>query len=170
MNPEPRDGATLLAAPTQLAWVPGAGVLAHDIYFGANDGAVSAAIPGSPEHFGSPAISQVPVGALTPGAYYWRVDETTGAGVERGDLWRFRIFGAAPDALRVVKNAAGGPRLTWQGVDAAAGFDVLRCAAPTPSCIPAIVASVPAVQREWDDPAAVEPIIWYQLDVTPCLP
>ena len=108
--------------------------------------------------------------ALAPGTYYWRVDETGAAGTQAGEVWRFRVFGPAADALRVGKNATGEPQLTWRGVEAAATHAVLRCDASAAPCVPVVVDAVPAWERAWDDLSATEALVFYRLGAEPCLP
>lgn len=64
-----------------LTWRPGAGAVAHDVWFG---------VEFPLEYRGRRSSAEYAPGPLEPGrAYYWRVDEVSAAGIRTGFTWRF---------------------------------------------------------------------------------
>lgn len=174
MNPSPPDGRALLLAPAGLAWTPGALATSHDLYVSDDLAALLAAGPGSPEHRGNLAVPSwiPPADLLRPDrTWYWRVDERGPSGTATGDPWRFALVGSVGDSLRVRKSATGAPILIWQRPGATESFEILRCADTGPGdCPRSPVATLPGDLAEWEDPGAVESLVWYEVASTPCLP
>jgi hypothetical protein len=99
-GPTPTDGSADVRGPSDdlarpiLEWLPGDDVATHDVYFGADFNEVNDAIDTDPNVFmvtlpeedvnyvyGEDLVS------LT--TYYWRIDETKGSTVTKGNVWRF---------------------------------------------------------------------------------
>ena len=94
-NPDPTAGATDVPADVVLNWAPTAGATAHDVYFGDSRDAVAAAEIGNP--LGVTVVAghdanSYDVGRLAFGQiYYWRIDEVTADGTNRGAVWSFTV-------------------------------------------------------------------------------
>lgn len=174
MNPAPADGAALLAPPLEFSWVAGADAVTHDLFVGSDLAAVRAALPGAPEFRGNLAeTSWTPAADLLAagGTWYWRVDERLGAAVATGDTWRFLVLGGVGDSLRVRKSAAGRPVLSWGREQSSEAFEILRCApALAGDCPRSLTDEVPGSVLDWEDPAASEPLVWYEVRSRPCVP
>jgi hypothetical protein len=86
-QPTPADGAKYLNPDVKLSWSRGLAAKLHYVYFGDNLDQVNNA---------TGAVSQItttytPAGPLAHNkTYYWRVDESDGATVHKGDVWSFR--------------------------------------------------------------------------------
>ena len=100
-NPNPKDGAMLLATWANLSWRAGDFAVSHDVYIGDDFDAVNA---GAEETFvGNQTETMLVVGfpgfpvpdGLVPGTtYYWRVDEVNEADPDspwKGPVWSFSI-------------------------------------------------------------------------------
>lgn len=76
-----------------LRWRPGAGAVAHHLYFGTNRTQVAEARPGDDLYRGRCLTNSYEIAGLSHFAeYFWRVDqEDTRGQIVRGELWRFRI-------------------------------------------------------------------------------
>ena len=88
-QPNPTDGAAYLDPNVTLTWSAGIDTVSHDVYFGADESAVT---EGTGNTFqGNQAELRFAAGTLAPGtAYYWRIDEVDESGAKRtGALWRF---------------------------------------------------------------------------------
>jgi hypothetical protein len=85
-GPQPADGAADVMLDAPLSWRPGREVTSHQVFFGADSGAVAAGTAASAtlaEHSYAPA-------AMAFGTkYYWKVSEIGDAGIYQGDLWSF---------------------------------------------------------------------------------
>jgi len=100
-NPNPKDGAVLVATWATLSWRAGDFAVSHDVYIGDDFDAVNA---GAEETFiGNQTATMLVVGfpgfpvpdGLVPGTtYYWRVDEVNEADPDspwKGPVWSFSI-------------------------------------------------------------------------------
>jgi hypothetical protein len=86
-DPSPPDGAKFVDPNIILGWAPGFGSKLHTIYFGDNFDDVNNAVVGVPQ-----AETNYSPGTLElEKTYYWRVDEFSGAAIEKGDVWSFTI-------------------------------------------------------------------------------
>jgi len=116
LNPDPADGGTVNLSLDHLDWSTSPVAVTYDVYLGDSLASVAAAGPGSPEHFGNVAESEVALPTpLGPGeTLYWRVDVVSHYGVLTGDVWSFLVAPIAvqPGTVSVVgvTNAAD-PRL-----------------------------------------------------------
>jgi hypothetical protein len=93
-NPHPADGDTNVPRDTMLSWSPGVVAGSHDVYVGADFGAVNDANTSSQEFKGNQNVdvnSYEPSDPFVIGqTYYWRIDEINpGYGDSRGDVWSF---------------------------------------------------------------------------------
>jgi len=86
-DPVPADGLKYVLPDVTLNWTPGLGAKLHYVYFGDNFDDVNSA---------DMALPQADT-TYTPGTleldktYYWRVDESDGITMQKGDVWSFTI-------------------------------------------------------------------------------
>jgi hypothetical protein len=99
-GPNPKNGSLIEQTTVMLTWKPGDFADVHNVYFGDDADAVTAATPEDADIFAgtlSTEILVVGMGAdtLTPGeTYYWRVDEVNDANAAspwKGNVWSFEI-------------------------------------------------------------------------------
>ncbi|MGD0784959.1 MAG: LamG-like jellyroll fold domain-containing protein [Sedimentisphaerales bacterium] len=92
----PIPGSTDVKIDTDVNWVPAAGVVSQNVYFGTNPGALNL-IPTNPENH-TPGLNIVYNNKLKPGdsnalalstIYYWAVDSDFGSGPVDGPSWSF---------------------------------------------------------------------------------
>ena len=96
-DPDPVDGETGVARNAAVSWLSGLNSDGHDVYFGDNAAAVSAASdPNTLPGRGRQVVGDTdydPPGDLDLGkAYYWRIDEVNGVSRVaewKGDVWSF---------------------------------------------------------------------------------
>ncbi|GEM_PF-354434 len=91
-DPAPYNGARWVDPDTDLGWTGGLNAIAHEVYFGTDEAAVA---DGTGETFKvkQPAITFDP-GPLQAGTtHYWRIDEVSTAGTEKGQVWSFTTIG-----------------------------------------------------------------------------
>ncbi|MEN6577112.1 MAG: LamG-like jellyroll fold domain-containing protein [Phycisphaerales bacterium] len=94
-RPKPSNGATDVLTDVVLSWVPTDGAVAHDVYFGTDVDAVTAAEIANP--LGVMVVAghdanSYDVGHLAYGqTCYWRIDEVTADGTSRGAVWSFAV-------------------------------------------------------------------------------
>jgi len=91
--PEPWDNRKGVSVDADLAWLPGAGAISHDVYFGTDKAAVQA---GDQSTFKSNQmlLSFEPGTLAENTTYYWRIDERLDDGTARpGKLWSFKTVG-----------------------------------------------------------------------------
>jgi hypothetical protein len=91
-QPEPANGAVLdRENPVVLAWMPGDGATAHNVYLGADKDQL-------PLVGATQAETAYDAGFLAPATYFWQIGEIQADGAEvKGDLWSFVV----PDYLAV---------------------------------------------------------------------
>lgn len=89
-NPSPADGTRGVLPESPLTWISGPSADGHDVYFGTDRNAVSAADVNSPQYQGRHSNPEFTPG-ITPDSaqYYWRVDTVTGGQPNRGDVLAF---------------------------------------------------------------------------------
>jgi len=94
-QPYPADEATDVDPDVTLCWVPGASVLSHDVYMGTGFDDVDTATTDSHPNVSYANVdvnNYNPPGTLDLGAsIYWRVDEVTGSGANKGPVWSFTV-------------------------------------------------------------------------------
>lgn len=84
-NPYPADGMIDVLTGQTLSWAPGFGAQTHTVYLGNDANEVANADSGGTV---VGEASYIPAEPLAPGqTYYWRVDETSNAGVTKGTVW-----------------------------------------------------------------------------------
>jgi hypothetical protein len=83
---EPAVGTVLeQEIPVLLAWVPGDGVTAHNVYVGTDEAQLPLVAPAHPDTVYDAA-------PLMPGPYFWQIGEIQADGAEvKGDIWSFAI-------------------------------------------------------------------------------
>ncbi len=92
-NPVPADGVKYISLDQDLAWSKGIGALFHTVYFGEDFDVVSTATTGG---WMVADLLQDP-GPLKPDTtYYWRVDEFTPTGTQKGPVWSFHTLPEIP--------------------------------------------------------------------------
>jgi hypothetical protein len=90
-EPVPADGAKFVNPNADLSWTAGLGARLHYVYFGDNFDDVNNATGGLPQ----PATTYA-LDTLEPEkTYYWRVDESDGINMQKGDVWIFTTAGAS---------------------------------------------------------------------------
>ena len=95
-NPQPADGITGGVSPV-FRWNPGTTAVTHAVYFGTNP------TPGSAEFRGNQTSTTYtdPAPLVLGTTYYWRVDESDGAGnTYPGAVWKFTPVAAIPHNLQ----------------------------------------------------------------------
>jgi hypothetical protein len=99
----------------ELSWGPAAhGAASHDVYFGTDATAVSAATRVSPEFKGNQTAARHPLTGIDPRlTYHWRIDEIAADGtVAKGPTWWFRprrlAFPGAEGNGRFARGGRGG--------------------------------------------------------------
>ncbi len=93
-RPAPADGEPCTDPDLALTWMPGLNGLSHDIYFGADQTAVT---DGTADAFkGNVSLPNYATGPLQSGTtYYWRVDEVNAVGGKiKGPVWTFMTLPA----------------------------------------------------------------------------
>jgi hypothetical protein len=94
-NPNPADMATDVPVTQRLSWEAGALAASHDVYFGMDAGAVTAAVGDSDAtvRYANVGVEQFDPGTLEYNTtYFWRVDEVNEADPNSpwtGDVWSF---------------------------------------------------------------------------------
>jgi len=92
-DPVPWDNRKGVEVQTKLTWMPGAGALSHDVYFGTDKAAVKA---GDASVFAGNVLPSAyePETLAANTTYYWRVDERgPGDTVQTGAIWSFKTVG-----------------------------------------------------------------------------
>jgi hypothetical protein len=95
-DPEPGRGAIVdIRDADSLRWSAGDTAASHNVYFGRDRAAVTAATKDSPEYQGNQTRTSLSLAGLVEfggGDYYWRVDEVEADGsVQAGDVWKFTV-------------------------------------------------------------------------------
>ncbi len=101
---EPVDRATYVYKNTTLRWISGNEAVSYNVYFGSNVSDVANATPTTPDVFkGNQVEVEYSPGTMSPGMYYWRIDEVSQGGVTlRGDIRSFYVPGLLKEDLSVV--------------------------------------------------------------------
>ncbi|MFZ2146317.1 MAG: LamG-like jellyroll fold domain-containing protein [Sedimentisphaerales bacterium] len=110
-NPNPADGAELVALDVQLGWTAGFRAKLHTVYFGDNFDEVNNAAGGLPQG----AATYTPGTLKLAKTYYWRVDEFDAINTYKGNVWSFTSQGAVgnPDPSNGAMDVKHTPTLTW---------------------------------------------------------
>jgi len=118
-NPDPADGAELVAPDVKLSWTAGFRAKLHTVYFGDNFDDVSNAAGGLPQG----VTTYTPRGPLKLAkTYYWRVDEFDAVATYKGQVWSFTTQGGvgSPNPSNGAVDVKHTPVLAWSpGVYAA---------------------------------------------------
>ncbi|MBN2592301.1 MAG: hypothetical protein JXA81_02255 [Sedimentisphaerales bacterium] len=85
-EPKPVDNAKFVEPDVILTWTPGYGAVFHTVYFGDDFDTVSSATGGAQ----SGSVKYNPGTLDREKTYYWRVDESDGTNIYRGDVWSFK--------------------------------------------------------------------------------
>ncbi|MHC4207723.1 MAG: LamG-like jellyroll fold domain-containing protein, partial [Planctomycetota bacterium] len=88
--PEPADGAKFVDLNVQLKWTAGFGAKLHYIVFDEDFDEVSNTAMGKP--YGTTTYNPGPLKLAK--TYYWRVDESDGIEIYKGEVWSFTTEGA----------------------------------------------------------------------------
>ncbi len=121
-NPNPADGAELVATDAKLSWTAGFGAKLHTVYFGTDYDTVSNAAGGPPQ--GPTTYNPGPLQAEK--IYHWRVDEFDAATTHKGNVWGFSTPGAigSPSPADGSKDVQMVAKLSWTGAANAISHDV----------------------------------------------
>ena len=127
-NPSPTNGESEVSLNSALTWAPGSNAVMNAIYLGINSNAVAQATPDSPEFRRVQTDTYFNPALFGSTAYYWRVDEITGANTNTGPIWAFSTA-PVPDLVHrysfdetggtTVADSTGG--VGWSGVLPAGG-------------------------------------------------
>lgn len=109
-DPTPANVSTIDDPNIILMWTPGPGAVTQDVYFGTSQGSMSLIendIPAS--------TNSIPLGVLSNGNYYWRVDKFDGSTTLQGDLWTFELAvkASVPSPANEFEVGTGPIRLSW---------------------------------------------------------
>ncbi|AQQ71686.1 hypothetical protein SMSP2_02063 [Limihaloglobus sulfuriphilus] len=91
-EPSPFWGESDVKPTAELTWTAGTDATAHQVYFGTDRDAVTNATTSDPMgvYMGQfDAAQYSPTGMETATRYFWRVDEVTSSGVNKGYVWDF---------------------------------------------------------------------------------
>jgi len=89
-GPGPKSGTVDTLHDLTLTWQAGEQAVTHDVYFGSDANAVTAADQTSPLFMGNQADLSLDVSDLEWNTtYYWRVDEVGAAETWKGNVWSF---------------------------------------------------------------------------------
>ncbi len=92
-SPVPWDNVKGVDVEADLEWLPGAGAVSHDVYFGTDKAAVQAG-DASARKGNQPTVTFEPGTLAANTAYYWRIDEhLLDDTVQTGKVWSFRTIG-----------------------------------------------------------------------------
>jgi hypothetical protein len=112
--PSPQDGVLLEATSATLSWAPGASAVAHNVYLGESEDAMTLIGDGLTE-------TSLDVDSLAPGTtYYWRVDEINPGDADSpwvGNVWSFQVapeHAYAPTPTDSAPHALTEPVLSWR--------------------------------------------------------
>jgi alkaline phosphatase len=94
-NPSPADGATGVDTDADLSWTPGAGAIAHDVYFGTDSADLVLVSSGQTEPTYDPGFM------LNDVTYYWRIDEVGPGGITMGVVWSFTTESVSEPVYRI---------------------------------------------------------------------
>ncbi len=86
--PNPPDGAKYVNRNRVLSWAPGTGAVSHRVYFGIDQTKVAAGAADADKGV-TKDPNYIPGALKNNTIYYWRVDESDGAALHKGDVWSF---------------------------------------------------------------------------------
>jgi hypothetical protein len=121
-EPDPADGAELVALNKQLTWTAGFGAILNTVYFGEDFEEVSSAETGIPR-----GVENYNPGPLELAkTYYWRVDSFDGTDTLKGQVWSFTTQGAVsgPDPSNGAVGVSPSVVLGWDAGAVAASHEV----------------------------------------------
>jgi len=120
--PKPMDGAELVTLDAKLSWTAGFGSKLHYIIFGEDFDEVSNTAMGRP--YGTTTYSPGPLKLAK--TYYWRIDESDGFNIYKGEVWSFTTIGAAsnPNPANGAVDIKPSVILTWDAGSVAASYEV----------------------------------------------
>ncbi|MFA5293857.1 MAG: LamG domain-containing protein [Phycisphaerae bacterium] len=91
-NPTPADGKYCVEPNIILTWYSGNGALSHDVYFGTDYSDVNNAdINDANVFMGNQDVNSWDPGVLNTATYFWRIDENSSYGINKGNIWSFTI-------------------------------------------------------------------------------
>jgi hypothetical protein len=118
-NPDPADGAKFISTDVTLNWTAGFGAGLHYVFFGDNFDDVNSATEGTL----AAGTSYTPGTLEVEKTYYWRVDESDGWTMHKGDVWSFTTIPVIPVGdpnlvgLWTLDEGQGSAALDWSGHD-----------------------------------------------------
>jgi len=121
-NPSPAEGAEFVDLDVRLTWTAGFGAKIHYIVFGEDFDEVNNAPAGTPN--GTTSFRPGPLKLAK--TYYWRVDESDGFEMYKGQVWSFTTLGAVsgPNPANGAVNVKPSVVLSWDAGAVAASHEV----------------------------------------------
>ena len=121
-SPNPADGAEFVDLDVQLKWTIGFGAKLHYVVFGEEFDEVSNTAMGKPN--GTTIYNPGPLKLAK--TYYWRVDESDGFDMYKGQVWSFTTAGAVsgPNPADGAEDISPTQILTWDAGTVAASHEV----------------------------------------------
>jgi hypothetical protein len=121
-GPSPADGGEGVDPNGTLSWEPGFDARLHFVYFGDDYDTVSNAAAGSltgPTFYSPGTMESAKV-------HYWRIDESDGVSMHKGEVWSFTTAGAvgSPNPPYGAENVGHTQVLTWVAGDDAGSHQV----------------------------------------------
>jgi hypothetical protein len=163
-DPSPIDNANDVPRDMILHWVPGKFTLEHTVYFGTSWNDVNEASVDNPLGVllsqGQDTNEFIPAGLLDFGqAYYWRVDEVSGAPdhtVFKGEVWGFEVepFSIPITNIRVTASSSPSEEMVPENTVNGSGLNALNQHSTDAAdmWISGIGDAAPSIQYEFDRP------------------
>lgn len=129
-NPNPANNAINIDRNADLSWTAGAGATSHSVYFGTNQGDVTAGTGGTFRGTFPAATTTFDPGQMATNTdHFWRIDEINANGTTTGTVWRFKTLGPPaqitnPSPADGAVNQAVNVTLSWTAATGATSYDV----------------------------------------------
>lgn len=129
-NPNPANNAVDIDRNADLSWTAGTGATSHSVYFGTNQGDVTAGTGGTFRGtFPAATLTFDPGQMANNTDHFWRIDEINANGTTTGTVWRFKTLGPPaqitnPSPADGAVNQAVAITLSWTAATGATSYDV----------------------------------------------